>query len=232
MEAFGLLPSPPISESRPASAGPESSYFDSRSSDESDDAKEETETETDPETGTETDAELPRDPDPALSALSDEEKISYQAYRPPDWKEQPRTDVINVHEAHSEFVRQCESNVEEEPKESEKSSISITSPKSVYSERNFPPGSSPRPQRPRTGTVSSEASWVPSNFSYCERWLQNVPVDRIDDKDTPPRVVNRRKVQIVENDPPMPKLDIIPGAKALEEPVVSFHHRLIIHDRS
>ncbi|OGE54317.1 hypothetical protein PENARI_c006G12228 [Penicillium arizonense] len=211
MAAFGLLPSPPISESRPASAGPESSYFDCKSSDESDDSKEETETETD--------AENTQDEDPALSVLSDEGKISYRAYRPPDWKEQHRTDVMNVHEAHSEFVRQCESKDKEEPKEQGKTSMSITSPKSVYNEKGLSRRSSPRPQRPRTTTVSSEASWVPSNFSYCERWLQNVPVDRINDKDTPPRVVNRRKVQIVENDPPMPKLDIIPGAKALEEPV-------------
>jgi hypothetical protein len=215
MEAFGLLPSPPISESRPASVGPESSYFDCKSSDESDDSREETETET------ETDAETTQDEDQVPSALSDGEKTSYQAYRPPGWKEQPRTDVMNVHEAHSKFVRQCESNDKEEPKAQEKSSMSITSPKSAYSEKGLSPRSSPRPQRPRTTTVSSEASWVPSNFSYCERWLQNVPVDRINDKDTPPRVVNRRKVQIVENDPPMPKLDIIPGAKALEEPVVS-----------
>ncbi|KAJ5766870.1 uncharacterized protein N7511_004486 [Penicillium nucicola] len=221
METFGLLPSPPISESRPASAGPESSYFDSRSSSETDDSKEETETETetDTENATGTDAENERQGETVSIAISDEGRISYQAYRPPDWKDQPRTDVMNVHEAHSEFVRQCEANNEEGSKAPDNSVISITSPKSVYSEKNFPPGSSPRPQRPRTATVSSEASWVPSNFSYCERWLQNVPVDRIDDKDTPPRVVNRRKVQIVENDPPMPKLDIIPGAKALEEPV-------------
>ncbi|OQD83346.1 hypothetical protein PENANT_c017G03029 [Penicillium antarcticum] len=190
-----------------------------KSSSESDDSKDEVETETEPTNVTETKAKTTRDEETAPAALSDEKKTSYQAYRPHDWKEQPRTDVMNVHEAHSEFVRQCESNEEVELKGPDNSSIPITSPKSVYSEKNFPPGSSPRPQRPRTATVSSEASWVPSNFSYCERWLQNVPVDRVDDKDTPPRVVNRRKVQIVENDPPMPKLDIIPGAKALEEPV-------------
>jgi hypothetical protein len=62
---------------------------------------------------------------------------------------------------------------------------------------------------------------VPSNFSYCERWLQGVPVDKVDDQKTSTKeFTNRRKFQIVENDPPMPKLDIIPGAKALEEPVV------------
>jgi hypothetical protein len=41
-----------------------------------------------------------------------------------------------------------------------------------------------------------------------------------DQKTSTKEFTNRRKFQIVENDPPMPKLDIIPGAKALEEPVV------------
>jgi hypothetical protein len=235
---LGLLPSPPISESRPASIGPEISYFDSKSSDESDDSKEEFKDEADEAETTEianeveevdsTDTASEDDITPTITTIEIDEKIKYKAYRPPDLKSQPRTDVMNVHEAHSEFVRRCESICESinEPdspaQHSEKSPASITSPKSLQSEKGFPPGSSPRPQRPRTGTVSSEASWVPSNFSYCERWLQGVPVDKVNDEDTPAKELNnRRKFQIVENDPPMPKLDIIPGAKALEAPVVS-----------
>jgi len=231
---LGLLPSPPITESRPASIGPETSYFDSKSSDESDDSKGESKDEAD-ESDTTDEADEVEDMEPAETTSEDDitpttttleadEKIKYQAYRPPDWKSQPRTDVMNVHEAHSEFVRQCDSiNEEDSPvQEAEKPEPSIKSPKSVHSERDLPPGSSPRPQRPRTGTVSSEASWVPSNFSYCERWLKCVPFDKFNDDDTPAKEFNnRRKFQIVENDPPMPELDIIPGAKALEEPVVS-----------
>lgn len=217
LEAFGLLPSPPISESRPASTGPELSYFDSQSSDgsgPSSDGKDEKD---------ESDTTQPEDSTTAAT-LEIGERIHYTAYRPPDWKNQPRTDVMNVHEAHSEFVRQCESGNEQEsqPQSPKKPAPSKASPKPVPSERVLVPGSSPRPQRRRTGTVSSEASWVPSNFSYCERWLKTVPVDKVNDQNTSTKeFTNRRKFQIVENDPPMPKLDIIPGAKALEEPVVS-----------
>ncbi|KAJ5520128.1 hypothetical protein N7463_000581 [Penicillium fimorum] len=211
LEGFGLLPSPPITESRPASAGPELSYFDAQSSDESGpsgDRKAEKDQSDTPRPGRST----------TPPTLEIGERIQYTAYRPPDWNNQPRTDVMNVHEAHSEFVRQCESsNAQESEAHSPKKP---GTPKSVKPERLLVPGSSPRPQRPRTGTVSSEASWVPSNFSYCERWLQGVPVDKVNDRNSSTKEFNnRRKFQIVENDPPMPKLDIIPGAKSLEEPV-------------
>ncbi|KAJ5210758.1 hypothetical protein N7491_010567 [Penicillium cf. griseofulvum] len=211
LETFGLLPSPPITESRPASAGPELSYFDPQSSDES----------SPPSDGNaeKDESDTPR-PDRSTTPTTLEigERIQYTAYRPPDWKNKPRTDVMNVHEAHSEFIRRCESgNVQESRAESPKKPAS---PTPVHSERVLVPGSSPRPQRPRTGTASSEASWVPSNFSYCERWLQGVPVDKVNDQNSSTKEFNnRRKFQIVENDPPMPKLDIIPGAKALDEPV-------------
>lgn len=216
LEAFGLLPSPPITESRPASTGPELSYFDSHSSEgsgQSNEGKDENS-----ESGT-------SQPDvPTTDAtLEIGERIQYTAYRPPDWSNKPRTDVMNVHEAHSEYVRQCESGNEQEsqPQSPNEHAPFQESPKPVHTEQGLVPGSSPRPQRPRTGTVSSEASWVPSNFSYCERWLQGVPVDKVNDNTPTKEFTNRRKFQIVENDPPMPKLEIIPGAKALEEPVVS-----------
>ncbi|KAJ5970666.1 uncharacterized protein N7479_000584 [Penicillium vulpinum] len=211
LEGFGLLPSPPITESRPASAGPELSYFDCQSSDESRPSSVGGSEKVDPDA---------TKPEVALTAATLEvgERIQYTAYRPPDWKNKPRTGVMNVHEAHSEFVRQCESGREQVPEA--QPPIKPAIPTSIHSPRVFVPGSSPRPQRPRTGTVSSEASWVPSNFSYCERWLQGVPVDKVNDRNSSTKEPNnRRKFQIVENDPPMPKLDIIPGAKALEEPV-------------
>jgi hypothetical protein len=55
--------------------------------------------------------------------------------------------------------------------------------------------------------------------------LQGVPHDPLD-KDDNPKEFNRRKFQIIEQDPPMPKLEIIPGARTLDEPVVS----LILHN--
>ncbi|KAJ5555111.1 hypothetical protein N7461_003581 [Penicillium sp. DV-2018c] len=222
LQGFGLLPSPPISESRPASTGAELSYFDFKS-DESD----QSEVGKDEKTGNSPDDELnaTQSADPLPPTTSEvEEKINYKAYRPPDWQAPPRTDVKNVHEAHSVFVRRCESGTQQAPPAAapspEKSTSSLASTRSGYSETPLIPGSSPRPPRPRAETVSSEASWVPSNFSYCERWLQGVPVDKMNNRDPSIKEFNnRRKFQIVENDPPMPKLDIIPGAKALEEPV-------------
>lgn len=167
---------------------------------------------------------------PTAPDLDADEKLKYQAYHPPDWKSQPRTDVMNVHEAHSELLRHCESASEHNspvPEPHDSQTMSLKSPKSPHCSHGLPLGSSPRPQRSRTATVSSEASWVPSNFSYCERWLQCVPTDGVNEPSSPTKEFNnRRKFQIVENDPPMPKLDIIPGAKALEEPVVRSHSYL------
>lgn len=266
MSAFGLLPSPPISDSRPASAGADSSsYFECKSHTNSDEdtptqelseepsterldesieepAKDPVEApvpeavhETIQDTLDEPLEELMKEPEkgppgePTLP-FEKEEKIHYRAYRPPGWtravEERRRTDVTNVREAHSNLIRQCEAVSQNQEKPSTVSPVlgaksSIASPSSVHSPKPVVPGTSPRPQRPRTATVSSEASWVPTNFSYCQTWLQGVPCEAGEDKDEAPKEFNRRKFQIVETDPPMPKLDIIPGAKALEEPVVS-----------
>lgn len=212
LEAFGLLPSPPISESRPGSAAAEESYFDSK-----------------PESDTNTEVEtVDEDATPGIEEppknIDLDEKVTYKAYRPPGWEDteqdQRMTDVKNVHEAHSHFVRHCESidetgpDIIEDPK-----AISAASPEPKTEQVSIL-GSSPRVHRARTATMSSEASWVPSNFSYCERWLQCVPHDMLEGQDDHPPEFNRRKFRIVENDPPMPKLDIIPGAKVLDEPVV------------
>ncbi|KAJ6112166.1 hypothetical protein N7523_008227 [Penicillium sp. IBT 18751x] len=264
MSAFGLLPSPPISDSRPASASMDSSsYFECKSDTNSD---ENTPTQELPEqrasepvnepisvsvedavqgpvgqlvddTLDEPMEELMKEPEQGLLGeptlpFEMEEKIHYKAYRPPGWtralEERRRTDVTNVHEAHSNLIRQCEkaSLHHDKPPTASTSTLksaksSIASPQSVLSAKAVVPGTSPRPQRPRTATVSSEASWVPTNFSYCQTWLQGVPFEAGEDKDQAPKEFNRRKFQIVETDPPMPKLDFIPGSKALEEPVVS-----------
>ena len=216
MTAFGLLPSPPISEFRPASTGPGSSYFECK-----DELEDESEVAT-PEA-----LEEPAEP---VQESEQEEKIHYQAYHPPGWNvqrheqlQQPReTEVTNVHQAHSKLYRQCEP-IETQPTATnfETETGPSTSPVSVISARAHIPGSSPRIQRPRTATVSSEASWIPSNLAYCETWLKGVPLDPLAGKDENFRDTNRRKVQIVEQDPPMPKLDIIPRAKTLDEPLVS-----------
>ncbi|KAJ6114498.1 hypothetical protein N7486_000276 [Penicillium sp. IBT 16267x] len=225
MSAFGLLPSPPISESRAGSTRANTSYFE---------CKEE------PKEADIINEDLQKEPSlPELEESiglsgeledSDTERIDYQAYRPPDWNEEPHkqppeqrwTEVTSVHEAHSNLIRQCEGNESRNAATSHDGlSNPIASPPGPTS--SHVPGSSPRPQRPRTATVSSETSWIPSNLAYCETWLKGVPFDPISGKDENIRESNRRKVQIVEQDPPlpMPKIDFIPGMKSLDEPLVS-----------
>jgi hypothetical protein len=262
LSAFGLLPSPPISDSRPASSAVESSYFECKSDAKSDEDTPTQEVPDEPngepvdepieeaeqesvqgpveqlidDTLNEPLEELMKEPEkgpPGEPTLPFEmtEKIHYKAYRPFGWtrelEERRRTDVTNVHQAHSNLIRQCEEASQDQEKPPTVSPVKkpkaspVGSPRSVHSAKAVVQGTSPRPQRPRTATVSSEASWVPTNFSYCQTWLQGVPCEVGEDKDQTPKEFNRRKFQIVETDPPMPKLDITPGAKALEEPVVS-----------
>lgn len=234
LAALSLLPSPPMSESRPASTGPDPTYSQREELKDRDHVLKEVEERSPEEGPVELPAEVPvkvsEDVEPtaeSLSSLSQEERARYQAYRPPGWKdqqsvEQRLTDVTNVHAAHSNLMRQCESAKSDlTPTNRVRESSPVKSRASVHSGQDDVSRSSPKPQRPRTATVSSEASWIPSNLSYCETWLQNVPLDPQRDKEDNPKTFNRRKVQIVETDPPMPKVDIIPGAKALEQPVVS-----------
>lgn len=249
LAAFGLLPSPPISDSRPASTRPDSSYFESQDETQWDDKgsqngtgeqKPPSDSVNEPNESSEQSIahlmddpmEAPADGPPGEPTLpfEHEEKIHYRAYRPPGWtkhseEQQRRTEVTNVHEAHSTLIRQCKESTADNPAATvpDEHPSPVTSPVSARSTKAELPGSSPRPQRPRTATVSSEASWIPTNFSYCQTWLQGVPSDALDDKGNTPKEFNRRKFQIVEKDPPMPKLDIIPGARGLDEPVVSYH---------
>lgn len=54
--------------------------------------------------------------------------------------------------------------------------------------------------RDRTGTTSSAASWAPSNLRKCESWLQGVPMETSDPEDEKAREVNRRKIQIIQQE--------------------------------
>ncbi|KAJ5153430.1 uncharacterized protein N7482_009908 [Penicillium canariense] len=230
MSAFGLLPSPPISEFRPASADLEASYFECKSDSKSERksiqstfAVTDTDTDTDTDTTDDDGGDVDLGQDLTEETIT-EDQLPYQAYRSLDRKEKlpekRRTDVTNVHEAHSNLIRQCEESNDtiSTTKKPDKVPTPVISSASLHSVKASMPATSPRPQRPRPTTVSSEASWIPSNFSYCETWLQGVPLDPLD-KDDNPKEFNRRKFQIIEKDPPMPKLDIIPGPRALDEPV-------------
>lgn len=68
-----------------------------------------------------------------------------------------------------------------------------------------PTSSAKNHKRSRTTTVSSAASWVPENLTYCEDWLQRVPLETPERQDGKGREVNRRKFQIVQQtDDPFP----------------------------
>ncbi|PKX91674.1 uncharacterized protein P174DRAFT_514115 [Aspergillus novofumigatus IBT 16806] len=120
-------------------------------------------------------------------------------------EERATQEPTNVHAAYSNLVKRCESDE------------GRFTPASTDSERTLSPSefSDIEPpelgrasscavtaQRSRTGTVSSKgSSWMPSNLSYFERWLQGVP-GTLDVKDERSKELNRRKCQIVQNSPP------------------------------
>lgn len=54
--------------------------------------------------------------------------------------------------------------------------------------------------RDRTGTTSSAASWAPSNLKKCESWLQGVPTETSELEDEKTREMNRRKIQIIQQE--------------------------------
>lgn len=73
-----------------------------------------------------------------------------------------------------------------------------STPLKQFTESNSPGSSGKSKKRTRAGTVSSAASWAPGNLSYCESWLQGVPLETPERKDEKSREVNRRKFQIVQ----------------------------------
>lgn len=69
-------------------------------------------------------------------------------------------------------------------------------------------------KRTRTATVSSATSWAPGDLTYCESWLQGVPLETPDRNDDKAREINRRKFQIVQQiDEPLPPHPGIQGRK-------------------
>ncbi|KAJ5884839.1 hypothetical protein N7495_009349 [Penicillium taxi] len=202
LKCGGLMPSPPISESRPASVG--GSYFEHRN-----DLRKEKQAAT-------------------LSPTKEHAEhvanvmIHYGGHCQTEWEHQsPKADFINMPEPHSNLFRHYEGKMPSSPHTTHaRQPASMSSPVSASNTKPRLSANSPTIQRPRTATVSSEASWIPSNLAYCETWLQNVPYDPLDDKEQQPKeFTNRRKVQIVEQGPPMPVLSDLPTPKALEAPV-------------
>lgn len=91
-------------------------------------------------------------------------------------------EITNMHMAHDSLVKQYDT-------KSQEATCGMASSPNVQGER-------PNPPRERATTVSSQASWAPDNFSYCQNWLQSV--ETMDSKDVKSKEANRRKCQIVQ----------------------------------
>lgn len=126
-------------------------------------------------------------------------------------EEQKRTgEITNVHMAHSTLIKQYEdanansnSNDREATPSSAETESTTPSPNCGETGEEETLG---RLQRARAGTTSTQASWVPDNFSYCQSWLQGV--ETMDVKDEKSRELSRRKFQIVQVSPPPSKHDV------------------------
>ncbi|KAL3453998.1 hypothetical protein BJX65DRAFT_301795 [Aspergillus insuetus] len=177
LETFGLLPSPPLSDSHTPQASPSSTYFSSN-----------------PGRGIKSFPLTTGHCTPHALATD----ISAQHHS---------NESTNVHMAHSNLVRQYEmGDGQFIPSTTD---LGCMSPPATCSDtdsvgtRNFS-GSSAATHRSRSGTVSSEGSWVPSSLSYCETWLQGAPNDSAEEEPGKSTVLNRRKFQIVQQSPFLP----------------------------
>ncbi|KAE8151897.1 hypothetical protein BDV25DRAFT_171022 [Aspergillus avenaceus] len=187
METFGLLPSPPLSDTRASEHSPSSAYFSPK-----------IDSDLDTEQGT-----------PKSSVYTPTTVASEMCHTTRNDKnvQDGATEATNVHMAHSNLMKQCESD------------DGKFTPVSVSSERMSSPaassdiegfgksegsGSSQGTERSRSGTVSSEGSWVPSSLSYCETWLQGAPAE-VETTGQRSKEINRRKFQIVQKSPPPPE---------------------------
>ena len=187
METFGLLPSPPLSDAIPPRS-PSSAYFSPQPGSESDYSQ---------YTPKSCNHELTTRPCEVAKPLT-----------PDTETEAPQTTgSTNVHMAHSNLVQQCESgdgNVPRTSTDTERmSSPAGFANSGSFGKRDFS-WSSEATQRSRSGTVSSEGSWVPSSLSHFETWLQRAPVEMTEVKGERPKDCNRRKFQIVQQSPPPP----------------------------
>lgn len=70
-------------------------------------------------------------------------------------------------------------------------------------------------------TASNDRSWIPNNFLYCETWLQGVP-EAMDSQNRKSKegFANRRKFQIVQKSPPASEESF--AVMTPDEPVVSW----------
>ncbi|KAF7170775.1 hypothetical protein CNMCM6106_005370 [Aspergillus hiratsukae] len=185
LQTFGLLPSPPLSDSRESRPSTSSTYFSPKP-----------------------DSEMEMKFCGCIPVFSSCDLCDGARAKVTKAEGKATQEPTNVHAAYSNLVKRCESDE------------GRFTPASTDSERTLSPSEFSDIELPeeekasncvntvhrrRTGTVSSEgSSWMASNLSYFERWLQGVP-GTLDVKDERAKELNRRKCQIVQNSPPRPE---------------------------
>ncbi|KAE8352131.1 hypothetical protein BDV28DRAFT_149322 [Aspergillus coremiiformis] len=185
METFGLLPSPPLSDSRVSQPSPSFAYFSPK-----------------PDSDLDTDHGTPKSSVYTPTTTSSE---VFSAPRNQEFQRKPG-ETTNVHMAHSNLMKQYGPNNEKLTPVSDSTrtfSPTVSSNVDVSGKRTLS-GSSIGTQRTRSGTVSSEGSWVPSSLSYFETWLQRAPVE-VEATGERSKENNRRRIQIVQKSPPPPE---------------------------
>ncbi|KAF7156399.1 hypothetical protein CNMCM5623_010069 [Aspergillus felis] len=187
LETFGLLPSPPLSDFRESRPSTSSTYFS-------------------PKPDSEMEAgERRMKHCGCIPEFNSCDACDGARGKVTKAEENATQEPTNVHAAYSNLVKRCESDEGRYTPASTDSERTLSP--SEFSDIELPEvgkaSSCVVPaQRSRTGTVSSEgSSWMPSNLSYFERWLQGVP-GTLDVKDERSKELNRRKCQIVQNSPP------------------------------
>lgn len=203
LETFGLLPSPPLSDSRESRPSTSSTYFS-------------------PKIDSEVERGRGRTPVCSCTLDTDSCHACYPLIVKTTKPEKRVTEPTNVHATHSHLVKRCETDEGRFTPASTDSERTLSP--SEYSDIDIPErenvcDSADVSQRSRAGTVSSEASsWLPSDLSYFERWLQGVP-ESADLKDERSKESNRRRCQIVGDS--LLRLDRKCEIKAADEAVVS-----------
>lgn len=204
LDAFGILPSPPLSDSRVSKTSPSSPCSPATSRFPSADNSEATEGCDHKQTDKPCDCPLDSKPQDTLVE-----------------GDQTPCESMHVHMVHSSFVNRetSEDHFSHDPSNTEHTTTA-TETQPTESEKETAPDSSTEGQRTRADTESSDASWLPSNLSYCETWLQGVPVEMMDagGQNSKDEFANRRKFQIIQKSPPpsVESFDVV----ASDEPVV------------
>ena len=181
LESFGLLPSPPLSDSHTSHPSSSSAYFSPNP-----DSEYEKDHENSKPCGCAPGRKPCNNCDMPKTPTQDEEQKQTEG-------------ITNVHMAHSTLVKQCDETNDREPSPpaAETEPVAPSPSLGTTGEEETSASNSPEnAHRTRAGTTSSVASWVPDNFSYCQNWLQGV--ETVDVKGQKSKEVNRRKFQIVQ----------------------------------